>query len=32
MFAHEVIDFCRANGLYFILGVAPATTLRRHIE
>lgn len=28
----EVIDFCRANGLDFILGVAPATTLRRHIE
>lgn len=28
----EVIDFCRANGLDFILGVAPTTTLRRHIE
>jgi Transposase DDE domain group 1 len=25
----EVIDFCRANGLDFILGVAPTTTLRR---
>lgn len=28
----EVIDFCRANNLDFILGVAPTTTLRRHIE
>lgn len=28
----EVIDFCRVNGLDFILGVAPTTTLRRHIE
>jgi hypothetical protein len=28
----EVIDFCRANGLDFILGVAPSTTLRRHAE
>jgi len=28
----EVIDFCRANGLDFILGVAPTTTLRRHVE
>ena len=28
----EVIDFCRARGLDFILGVAPTTTLRRHIE
>jgi hypothetical protein len=27
----EVIDFCRANGLDFILGVAPTTTLRRHV-
>jgi hypothetical protein len=27
-----VIDFCRANGLYFILGVAPTSTLRRHIQ
>ena len=25
----EVIDWCRANGLDFILGVAPTTTLRR---
>ena len=28
----EVIDFCRANGLDFILGVAPTTTLRRRVE
>jgi len=28
----EVIDFCRANGLDFILGVAPTATLRRHVE
>jgi hypothetical protein len=28
----EVIAFCRANGLDFILGVAPTTTLRRHVE
>jgi Transposase DDE domain group 1 len=28
----EVLDFCRANGLDYILGVAPTTTLRRHIE
>src|SRR6266496_623020 len=28
----EVIDFCRANGLDFILGAAPTTTLRRHVE
>jgi len=28
----EVIDFCRMNGLDFILGVAPTTTLRRHVE
>lgn len=28
----EVIDFCRANGIDFILGVAPTTTLRRHVE
>ena len=27
--APEVLDFCRANGLDFILGVAPTTTLRR---
>ena len=30
--APEVLDFCRANGLDYILGVAPTTTLRRHIE
>ena len=28
----EVLDFCRAEGLDFILGVAPTTTLRRHVE
>jgi hypothetical protein len=28
----EVINFCRAKGLDFILGVAPTTTLRRHVE
>ncbi|MGI9449705.1 MAG: IS1380 family transposase [Geminicoccaceae bacterium] len=28
----EVINFCRANGLDFILGIAPTSTLRRHIE
>jgi SAM-dependent methyltransferase len=28
----EVIDFCRANGLDFIFGVAPTTTLRRHVD
>jgi hypothetical protein len=27
----EVIDFCRANGLDFILGVAPTSTLHRHV-
>jgi len=27
----EVLDFCRANGLDFILGVAPTTTLRKHV-
>ena len=27
----EVLDFCRANGIDYILGVAPTTTLRRHI-
>src|SRR5450755_722855 len=30
--APEVLDWCRANGLDYILGVAPTTTLRRHIE
>ena len=28
----EVLDFCRANGLDYILGVAPTSTLRRHVE
>jgi hypothetical protein len=28
----EVLDFCRAKGLDFILGVAPTTTLRKHVE
>jgi hypothetical protein len=28
----EVIDWCRANGVDFIFGVAPTSTLRRHIE
>ena len=28
----EVLDWCRANGVDYILGVAPTTTLRRHIE
>jgi Transposase DDE domain group 1 len=28
----EVIDFCRAERLDFILGVAPTSTLRRHVE
>lgn len=27
----EVLDWCRANSLDYILGVAPTTTLRRHI-
>jgi hypothetical protein len=27
----EVLDFCRVNGLDYILGVAPTATLRRHI-
>ena len=27
----EVLDWCRANGIDYILGVAPTTTLRRHI-
>jgi hypothetical protein len=29
--APEVLDFCRAEGLDFILGVASTTTLRRHV-
>ncbi len=28
----EVLDWCRANGLDYILGVAPTATLRRDIE
>jgi hypothetical protein len=28
----EVLDWCRANGVDSILGIAPTTTLRRHIE
>jgi hypothetical protein len=28
----EVLDFCRATGLDYILGVAPTSTLRRHVE
>ena len=27
----EVLDWCRANGLDYILGVATTTTLRRHV-
>jgi hypothetical protein len=27
----EVLDWCRANGLDFIFGVAPTSTLRKHI-
>ena len=30
--APEVLDFCRAERLDFILGVASSTTLRRHVE
>jgi hypothetical protein len=30
--APEVLDFCRAEGLDFVLGVASTTTLRRHVE
>ena len=30
--APEALDFCRAEGLDFILGVASTTTLRRHVE
>ena len=30
--APEVLDFCRAERLDFILGVASTTTLRRHVE
>jgi hypothetical protein len=28
----EVLDWCRTNGLDYIIGVAPTTTLRAHIE
>ena len=27
----EVLDWCRANGLDYILGIAPTATLRRHV-
>jgi len=27
----EVLDWCRANGVDYILGVAPTSTLRRHV-
>ena len=27
----EVLDFCRAEGLGYILGVAPTSTLRKHV-
>jgi len=30
--APEVLDFCRAEGLDFLLGVAATSTLRRHVE
>jgi hypothetical protein len=30
--APEVLDFCRAEGLDFLLGVASTKTLRRHVE
>src|SRR4051812_7611697 len=28
----EVLDWCCANGVDFIFGVAPTSTLRRHVE
>ena len=28
----EVLDWCRANGLDYILGIAPTAILRRHVE
>ncbi len=28
----EVLDWCRANGVDYLLGVAPTPTLRRHVE
>lgn len=27
----EVLDWCKANGLDYVLGLAPTRTLRRHI-
>jgi hypothetical protein len=27
----EVLDFCRVNGLDYVLGAAPTTTLRKHV-
>jgi len=30
--APEVLRWCRANGVDYLLGVAPTSTLRRHIE
>ena len=30
--APEALDFCRAEGLDFLLGVASTTTLRHHVE
>jgi hypothetical protein len=30
--APEVLDFCRAERVDFILGVATTSTLRRHVE
>lgn len=30
--APDVLDWCRANGIDFIFGVAPTTTLRRRVE
>ena len=30
--APEVLSWCRANGIDYLLGVAPTSTLRRHVE
>ncbi len=30
--APEVLSWCRANGIGYLLGVAPTSTLRRHVE
>ncbi len=30
--APEVLRWCRANGIDYLLGVAPTSTLRRHVE